>query len=45
MDDRDEQREAGLKRVKAKRDFRTHAAAYVIVNAMLVVISLRASVS
>jgi hypothetical protein len=38
MDDRDEQREAAVKRVKAKRDFRTHVAAYVIVNAMFVVI-------
>jgi len=42
MDDRDEvrdgdeRREAAVKRVKAKRDFRTHAATYVIVNAMLV---------
>jgi len=36
MDDRDESREAAVKRVKAKRDFRTHAATYVIVNAMLV---------
>jgi hypothetical protein len=38
MEDRDESREAALKRVKAKRDFRNHAAAYVIVNALLVVI-------
>jgi len=36
MDDRDDRREAALKRVKAKRDFRTHVATYVIVNAMLV---------
>lgn len=36
MDDRDERREAAVKRVKAKRDFRTHAATYVIVNVMLV---------
>jgi len=36
MDDRDDRREAAVKRVKAKRDFRTHAATYVIVNAMLV---------
>jgi len=38
MDDRDERREAAVKRVKAKRDFRNHLAAYVIVNAMLVVV-------
>lgn len=36
MDDRDERRETAVKRVKAKRDLRTHAATYVIVNAMLV---------
>jgi 2TM domain len=38
MDDRDDRREAAVKRVKAKREFRTHVAVYVIVNAMLVVI-------
>ena len=38
MEDRDEQREAALKRVKARRDFRTHVAAYVIVNTFLVAI-------
>lgn len=32
----DDRRGAALKRVKAKRDFKSHAAAYVIVNAMLV---------
>jgi hypothetical protein len=29
MADRDEQREAAVRRVKAKRDFRTHVAAHV----------------
>lgn len=38
MDDRDDRREAAYRRVKAKRDFQTHIAAYVLVNAMLVVI-------
>lgn len=38
MDDRDDQREAALKRVKAKRDFRNHVAAYLIVNTMFVFI-------
>ena len=38
MTDEDDRREAAIKRVKAKRDFKNHAAAYVIVNAMLVVI-------
>jgi len=38
MDDRDEQREAALKRVKGRRDFRNHVAAYLIVNTMLVLI-------
>jgi hypothetical protein len=38
MDDRDEQRETALKRVKAKRDFRNHVAAYLIVNTMFVFI-------
>lgn len=37
-DDRDERREAAVKRVKAKRDFKNHVAIYVIVNTMLVVI-------
>jgi len=32
------QHEAAFKRVKAKRDFRNHAGAYLIVNAMLVAI-------
>lgn len=36
--DESERREAALARVKAKRDFRNHAAVYGIVNAMLVVI-------
>ena len=38
MDDRDEAREAAVKRVKAKRDFKTHAVAYVLVNTMFVLI-------
>ena len=38
MDDRDEQHEAALKRVKGRRDFRNHVAAYLIVNTMLVLI-------
>jgi hypothetical protein len=38
MDDRDDQRETALKRVKAKRDFRNHVAAYLIVNTMFVFI-------
>jgi len=32
----DDAREAAIKRLKAKRDFWTHVATYVIVNAMLV---------
>ena len=38
MTEYDERHEAAFKRVKAKRDFKNHAAAYVIVNALLVVI-------
>jgi hypothetical protein len=34
----DERREAAIGRLKAKRDFRGHVAAYVIVNALLVAI-------
>ena len=34
----DERREAALARVKAKRDFNGHLGAYLIVNALLVVI-------
>ena len=37
MDDQ-ERREAAVKRVKAKRDFRIHLAVYVVVNSFLVVI-------
>ncbi len=37
MDD-SERREAALARVKGKREFRTHVAVYLIVNAMLVAI-------
>jgi len=35
---KDERREAAIKRVKAKRDFRNHLSIYVMVNALLVVI-------
>jgi hypothetical protein len=38
MSDLDERRELAIKRVKDKRDFRNHLAAYLIVNALLVVI-------
>ncbi len=38
MDDHDGRREAAVKRLKAKRDFKNHLAVYVIVNALLVVI-------
>jgi len=38
MDDHDEVREAAVKRVKARRDFKTHAVTYVLVNTLLVVI-------
>ena len=31
-------REAAVKRVKAKRDFKTHVAVYILVNALLVTI-------
>ena len=34
----EERREAAVERVKAKRDFKTQLAVYVLVNAMLVVI-------
>ncbi len=34
----EERRTAAIERLKAKRDFKTHVAVYVIVNAMLVVI-------
>jgi hypothetical protein len=37
MDD-EERREAAVKRLKDKRDFRNHVAAYVLVNALLVAI-------
>lgn len=38
MDDQDERREAAIKRVKAKRDFKSHLAVYLIVNTLVVVI-------
>jgi hypothetical protein len=36
MDDYQDRREAAVKRVKAPRDFKTHVAAYVIVNLFLI---------
>jgi len=36
MDDHQDRREAAVKRVKARRDFKTHVAAYVIVNLFLI---------
>jgi hypothetical protein len=38
MNDQDDRREVAIKRVKAKRDFKNHIAAYLIVNTLLVVI-------
>jgi len=38
MDDLEERSEAALKRLRAKRSFKTHLAVYVIVNTLLVVI-------
>ncbi len=38
MRDLDARREAAVKRVKAKRDFRNHLAVYVVVNTLLVII-------
>ena len=38
MDDQGDRREAAIKRAKAKRDFKNHMAAYLIVNTLLVVI-------
>jgi len=38
MDEFENSREAAVKRLKAKRDFKTHVATYLIVNTMLVVI-------
>ncbi len=36
MDENEKRREAAVKRVKAKRDFKSHAAVYLIVNTLLV---------
>jgi len=36
MDENEDRREAAVKRVKAKRDFKNHLAVYLIVNIMLV---------
>lgn len=38
MDDHETSREAAVKRLKAKRDFKSHLATYVVVNLMLVAI-------
>lgn len=38
MQTQDERREAAVERLNVKRDFKAHAVAYIIVNAMLVVI-------
>jgi len=38
MDELENSREAAVKRLKAKRDFKTHVATYLFVNTMLVVI-------
>jgi uncharacterized ion transporter superfamily protein YfcC len=38
MDDEQQRRAAAVRRVKAKRDFRTHIVVYVVVNAFLVAI-------
>lgn len=38
MSTEEERREAAIERLEARRDFKSHAAAYVIVNALLVVI-------
>ena len=38
MIDQENAREAAIKRLKAKRDFKMHLGAYLIVNAMLVAI-------
>lgn len=38
MTDMDTRREAAVKRVKARHDFRSHLAVYAVVNALLVVI-------
>ncbi|MDH5374011.1 MAG: 2TM domain-containing protein [Acidimicrobiia bacterium] len=38
MDDQETSREAAIKRLKGKRDFKSHLATYVVVNSMLVAI-------
>jgi 2TM domain len=38
VDDPDDRRQAALRRLEDKRDFRTHIAVYLIVNTMLVII-------
>ena len=37
-DEEDQKRAAAIKRLKAKRDFRTHVATYIIVNLLLTAI-------
>jgi len=36
MDDYQQRREAAVKRVKSRRDFKTHVAIYIIVNLFLI---------
>ena len=38
MSNEEQRREAAIERLKAKRDFKTHAAAYLIVNVGLILI-------
>ncbi len=38
MTDIDDRRDAAVKRLKARRDFRTHLVVYLVVNTLLVVI-------
>jgi len=38
MTDQDERRQAAIKRVEAKRAFRFHAALYVVVNLLLIIV-------
>ena len=38
MDSSEERHAAAVKRVKAKRDFKSHAVVYVLVNTLLVII-------
>jgi len=38
MEDRDERREAAIKRLEDRRNFNTHVVTYVVVNTLLIVI-------